>query len=80
MASTQGRVAQFLANAAHPEDLTHDEVLEIAESKHVTAEQLNLLAAHTQRLNLRREAELRELQDRMERIETAIRAIQGKSS
>jgi len=67
----------------HKEDLTAEEIDNIAHSKHVTAEQLNLLAAHTRHITREREQEAKDLGDLLDRIEDRIKEIEarvGKSS
>jgi hypothetical protein len=59
----------------HPENLNPEEILEIVHSKHVTAEQLNIFAAHARHLNAERAHDVHELDKLLKKIDARLKEI-----
>jgi hypothetical protein len=64
----------------HPENLNPEEILEIVHSKHVTAEQLNICAAHARHLNDERAHDIDELDKLLKKIEARLEEISASGS
>ncbi len=64
--------------AHNKQDLSADEIHDMAHSEHVTAEQLNILAAHTRHMSNERKHEAKELGDLLDRIEDRIKEIEER--
>jgi hypothetical protein len=64
----------------HPENLNPEEILEIVHSKHVTAEQLNIFAAHARHLNAERAHDVDELDKLLKKIDARLKEISASSS
>lgn len=56
-------------------DLSHEELLEIVQSDHITSEQLNLFASKAKHLTANKREEIKKLTILMERIEAKIQKI-----
>ncbi len=60
-----------------PAQLSADEIAELVHSEHVTSDQLDLLAAHTQHMNRQRRQEIEKLDQIMERIELRLAELKA---
>lgn len=59
----------------HPEDLTHDEILQIINSEHVVSEQLDIFSTYAKHHTSRLKQEIQTLDDILKRVDEKLKKL-----